>query len=86
MRGACNHTKDMSKMIQIRDVPDEVHSQLKARAAHEGMSLSEFLKREITRTVERPTISEWFERVRESKPIVTKQSAAELIRELRDGR
>jgi antitoxin FitA len=86
MLGACKCTKDMSKMIQIRDVPDEVHRQLKARAAHEGMSLSEFLKREITRTVERPTINAWFERVRESKPIVTKQSAAELIRELRDGR
>ena len=34
-------------MIQIRDVPEEVHSTLKARAAREGMSLSDFIKREL---------------------------------------
>ena len=52
----------MSKMIQIRDVPDQVHSTLKARAAREGMSLSEFIKRELEHTVERPTMREWLER------------------------
>jgi antitoxin FitA len=39
----------MSKMIQIRNVPDEVHTALKIRAAKEGMSLSDFLRREVTR-------------------------------------
>jgi plasmid stability protein len=36
----------MSKMIQVRDVPEDVHGTLKARAAREGMSLSDFIKRE----------------------------------------
>ena len=33
----------MSKMIQVRDVPDHVHSTLKARAAREGMSINAFV-------------------------------------------
>ncbi len=76
----------MSKMIQIRDVPDEVHRILKARAAREGMSLSDFLKRELERITERPSLLEWLDRVQQIKPIPMKRSAAEVIRELRDER
>jgi predicted HicB family RNase H-like nuclease len=45
----------------VRDVPEQVHRTLKARAAREGMSLSGFIKRELERTVERPTMLEWLE-------------------------
>ncbi len=38
---------DMSKMIQIRNVPDALHRKLKARAALEGMSLSDYLLAEV---------------------------------------
>jgi plasmid stability protein len=76
----------MSKMIQVRDVPDQVHSTLKARAAREGMSLSDFIKRELKRTAERPTMHEWLERTQHAKPIQSKRSAVEIVRELRDGR
>jgi antitoxin FitA len=76
----------MSKMIQIRDVPDELHRTLKARAAREGMSLSDFIKAELTRTAERPTMREWLERTLQAKPILRKRSAVQIIRELRDGR
>ena len=73
-------------MIQIRDVPEPVHSTLKARAAQEGMSLSDYLKRELERTVERPTMREWLELTQRARPITAKRSAAQVIRELRDGR
>jgi len=76
----------MSKMIQIRDVPDQVHSTLKARAAREGMNLSDYLKRELERTAEQPSLREWVERVRQLKPIPSRKSSAEIIRELRDER
>jgi antitoxin FitA len=76
----------MSKMIQVRKVPDHVHSTLKARAAREGMSLSDFIKRELEQTAERPTIQEWLERTREAKPIAAKRTAAQVVRELRDSR
>ena len=74
----------MSKMIQVRDVPEQVHSTLKARAAREGMSLSDFIKRELEHSAERPTMREWLESTRQAKPIPTKRSAAQIIRELRD--
>ena len=76
----------MSKMVQIRDVPDSVHSTLKARAASEGMSLSDFIKREIERVAERPSMREWLQRTRQTKAISSKLTAAQVIRELRDSR
>lgn len=76
----------MSRMIQIRDVSDKVHGTLKARAAREHMSLSDFIKRELECAAERPSIREWLEDTRKVKPISSKESAARLIRELRDGR
>jgi plasmid stability protein len=76
----------MSKMIQIRDVPDDVHSILKARAAREGMSLSAFIKRELEHSAERPSMREWLDRTQKMKPIQAKRSAVQIIRELRDAR
>jgi plasmid stability protein len=74
----------MHKMIQVRDVPEAVHRILKARAAREGMSLSDFIKRELERTVELPTMREWLEGTAQAAPIRAKRSAAQILRELRD--
>jgi plasmid stability protein len=84
MRHTRLYAENMSKMIQVRDVPDQVHSTLKARAAREGMSLSDFIKQELERSAEQPTMREWLESTRQAKPIPTKRSAAQIIRELRD--
>lgn len=73
-------------MIQIRDVPESVHGALKSRAAREGLSLSDFIKRELERVAERPTMQEWLERTQRAKPIPSKRTAAQVIRELRDER
>jgi antitoxin FitA len=86
MRRTCLYAENMSKMIQVRDVPEQVHSILKARAAREGMSLSDFIKKELERSTERPTMREWLESTRRAKPIPTRRSAAQIVRELRDAR
>jgi plasmid stability protein len=86
MCGTFLYAENMSKMIQVRDVPEQVHSTLKARAAREGMSLSDFIKRELERTAERPTMREWLELAQRAKPIPAKRSAAQIVRELRDAR
>jgi plasmid stability protein len=52
----------MSKMIQLRNVPDALHRTLKARAALAGMSLSGYLLAEIREIAERPTLAEFRER------------------------
>ena len=82
----CLYAMDMPKMIQIRDVPDDVHGILKARAAREGMSLSDFIKREFQRTAERPSMYEWLDRTQQVKPISTRTSPAQVIRDLRESR
>jgi len=48
----------MSTMVQIRNVPTDLHRRLKARAALEGMSLSDYPLREVSRAAERPTLEE----------------------------
>jgi antitoxin FitA len=73
----------MSKMIQIRNVPDEVHKALKIRATKEGMSLSDFLLREVTNIAERPTLQEMIERIRQREPVELDEDPAITIRKLR---
>ena len=43
VRSACKYARHMATMIQIRNVPPKLHRRLKARAALEGMSLSDYL-------------------------------------------
>jgi hypothetical protein len=50
------------------------------------MSLSSFIVRELERTVRKPNLREWLDMVGRSKPIPSKRSGAEIIRELRDAR
>ncbi len=73
-------------MIQIRHVPRDVHRRLKARAALQGLSLSDYLLREATRLAEQPTMEEMMERIARRTPVVLRLSSAELVREDRDGR
>jgi len=73
----------MPVMIQIRNVPDDVHKKLKARAAAAGMSLSDYLLREATRLAERPSISELIKKMKKMKPIITKESSLESVRAIR---
>jgi plasmid stability protein len=51
-------------LIQIRDVPEDVHRTLKARAASEGRSLSDYVLEEVTRMARTPTPEELDERIR----------------------
>lgn len=76
----------MSKMIQLRNVPDALHRKLKARAAMAGMSLSDYLLNEIREIADRPTLLEFQERLRKREPLLTPIDSARLVREDRDAR
>jgi plasmid stability protein len=73
----------MPKMIQIRNVPDEVHKALKIRAAKEGMSLSDFLRREVTRVAGTLSVREAIERARSRGPVELDEDPVVTIRKLR---
>jgi plasmid stability protein len=76
----------MSRMIQVRNVPDSLHRTLKAQAALSGMSLSDFLLAEIRNVAERPTIAELRERLRRRSRVGSSISPAEAVRRERDAR
>ncbi len=77
---------DCMKTIQIRNVPDDVHGQLKARAALDGRSLSDFALAELRRALERPTRREWLARLATREPFDVPGGSAALIRAERDSR
>jgi len=76
----------MSKMIQLRNVPDTLHRSLKARAAMAGMSLSDYLLAEIKEIAERPTLAELRDRLHSRKPAAVPLDTARLVREEREAR
>ena len=75
-----------STMVQIRNVPPEFHRRLKARAALEGMSMSEYILREVGKALERPSRAEVLERLRSRPRRRLKRNAADLIRAGREAR
>jgi plasmid stability protein len=75
---------NMSKMIQLRNVPDDLHRKLKARAAMQGMSLSDYLISIIRSSAERPTMNEIRERLHKRSSVTTSVQAAQVVREERD--
>lgn len=76
----------MSKMIQLRNVPEALHRALKARAAIAGMSLSDYLLAEIKEVAERPTLAELRDRLHQRKPVAAQLDTARLVQEERAGR
>lgn len=76
----------MSKMIQLRNVPDALHRRLKARAAVMGKSLSDYLISEIKEIADKPTLEEFRERLDRREPIEPDLDIVRMIREERDAR
>jgi len=75
---------EMPKAIQIRDMPDDVHAILRTRAASAGMSMSEYLRGELIRLAEHPTIAEVFARVQTRHGGASHEAIVRVIREMRD--
>lgn len=66
-------------MIQIRNVPEQLHRELKARAALNGMSLSDYLLGELRAIATRPTMQEWLAKSETWEPVETDMSSAEAL-------
>jgi hypothetical protein len=76
----------MSKMIQLRHVPDALHRTLKSRAALEGIPLSEYLIREVRKLAERPTVEEMRARLAAREPASLRADPTAALRAERDAR
>ena len=76
----------MSKMIQVRNVPDALHRKLKVRAAEEGVALSEYILVELRRLADRPSLKEFLSRRVTPVRDDLSPSPAEILRQERDRR
>jgi antitoxin FitA len=84
MQSTCEHARHMSKMVQIRNVPEALHRKLKSRAADSGQTLSDFLLAELERLAARPTRDEMLARIHSRKRVTLKTPAAVVIRDERE--
>ena len=84
MRITCTHASHMSKMVQIRSVPDALHRMLKVRAAASGQTLSDYLLAELERLAARPTREEMLARLHGRRRVTLRTPAAAIIREERE--
>lgn len=71
-------------MIQIRNVPDDLHRTLKERAAREGMTLSDYLLSEIEQVAEKPSLRELMERLAHDEPVEVDEPPEVTIRRMRN--
>jgi plasmid stability protein len=80
----CDSVQHMTKMIQIRNVPDDLHRKLKVRAAERGMTLSDYLLGEVERVADKPTLAELMDRLAQEEPAELPEPPEATIRRLRD--
>lgn len=74
----------MSKMIQIRNVPEALHRKLKSRAAESGQTLSDYILAEVERLAVRPTRDDMLARIHRRRRLTLKTPAAVVVREERE--
>ena len=73
----------MAKTIQVRDVPDEVHAELRARAAAAGTSLSDYVLGELERVAQRSSDAEVLLRAAQRDWSVSRVRTSALLDEAR---
>jgi hypothetical protein len=73
----------MPRTIQIRDLDDQVYAALARRAAEQGLTVPDLLRREAARLAARPTVDEWLARTRRRPSGITRQQTIEALDELR---
>ncbi len=76
----------MSVMIQIRNVPEDLHRRAKAKAAMEGVTLSDLALRALRKELRLLSVDEVVARISELGPVYGAPRAADIIREDRDTR
>jgi plasmid stability protein len=71
--------------IQVKDVPEELHSKLRERAHKQGQSLSSYILDVLQRDLAMPTTREWLDRLKQDEPVVD-ISSDEIVTLIHEGR
>lgn len=71
----------MSRMIQVRNVPNWLHRELTRRATERGQTLTGYVQEVLEREVSRPTLVEWLDSIKARRPIdISGEPPAQAIR------
>jgi antitoxin FitA len=73
----------MGKTVQIRDLDDDVYAALRQRAAEDGISVPELLRREATRLASKPSMRAWLSSLPKTPSGITSDQVTEALDELR---
>ena len=84
MQGA--QAPGMSKMLQVRNVPEPVHRVLRERAARRGKSLSACILEELERVARQQPLDEWLDELHHHPPVRLRSNVASLVRREREAR
>lgn len=76
----------MSRIIQVRDVPEESYQALKARAKREGVSMADLLRRELAGIAERPSRTEILDRIAQRNIVPEAEDPVVAVRRARDAK
>ncbi len=74
----------VARVVQIRNVPDDIHRTLRSRAAAVGLSLSDYLLAEVVRVAERPPIADVLARANSRSAGTSSEAIVEAVRAGRD--
>jgi plasmid stability protein len=72
--------------LQIKNLPEEMHDELRRRAAEEGVSLRDYVIGLIQRDLVKPSKKDWFKKLDERPRTVLDRPVADYIREDREER
>ena len=75
-----------SRCSRFENIPDDLHRRLKFRAALLGMSMSDYVLREIERLLEKTTREELYTRIARLPPLELDPPPTEILRQEREGR
>ncbi len=70
--------------IQVKNVPEDLHDELRRRAASRHQSVRQYLLELIRRDLARPTLEEWFDRVESREPVRTSMTSEQLVSAVRE--
>ena len=76
----------MARMLQVRNIPEDLHRELVRRAAARGQTLTHYVQEILEREIARPSQEDVFERIRERQKVDLGAPAADWIREERETR
>jgi plasmid stability protein len=86
MFSACAILNAMGKMLQVRNIPERLHKELRRRAKARGQTLTDYVQEVLEREVARPPAEEVFDRIESRRPVDLNIRVAEIIRQERADR